>query len=160
MLTYSRAGGTFIGNIGGKALHFTARPAQSGAHPPPGNYRIHRPINDPIYGMVARMTPASDALDPLHFQMTAPAFKDQGAPAYDWIRAGTGMNTLAEKPMGDRPSALKPWASRPSAMQPTGFVFVLSSRPILGQNSLVIMVGFADLMDALTAEGGATVRVG
>jgi hypothetical protein len=36
---------------------------------------------------------------------------------------------------------------------------VLSSRPILGQNSLVVMIGHADLMDALQAAGGASVTV-
>jgi len=37
--------------------------------------------------------------------------------------------------------------------------FVLSGRPILGGNHIVVRSGFADLMDALKASGGATLVV-
>jgi hypothetical protein len=36
---------------------------------------------------------------------------------------------------------------------------VLSDRPVLGRNSIVVSSGFADLMDALQTSGGARVRV-
>jgi hypothetical protein len=159
MLTYSRAGGTFVGNIGGKALHFTARPAQSGAQPPPGNYQIHRPMNDPIYGMVALMTPVG--IQAGNAGKFVPG-RDYTAPAFTYSApAGAGYDPGFKVVFA--PGYLQVVAPGRDYTAPAAIasaIFVLSSRPILGQNSLVIMVGFADLMDALTAEGGATVRVG
>jgi hypothetical protein len=152
-----------MGNIGGKELHFTARPAKNGAHPPPGHYQIHPPTNDPIYGMVALMTPLgpqvpsgakefnADKFMPSHAKFAPVGVKDSpvagkfAPPAYDWIKAGKGKGAVGVK---ERPGTL------------ANHTFVLSSRPILGQNSLVVMVGFADLMDALQAAGGASVTVG
>ena len=156
-----------MGNIGGKELHFTARPAKHGAHPPPGHYQIHAPTHDPIYGMVALMTPlgpqvaagaklvdkerSADKFMPSYDKFAPLGIKDSPAagkvapPSYDWIKAGKGMGAVGIK---DRPGTY------------ANHTFVLSSRPILGQNSLVVMVGFADLMDALHAAGGASVSVG
>jgi hypothetical protein len=44
----------------------------------------------------------------------------------------------------------------PGALEAT---FVLSDRPILGRNSVIVQSGFADLMDALKVSGGATLQV-
>jgi hypothetical protein len=41
----------------------------------------------------------------------------------------------------------------------TGQVFVLSNKPVLGRNCIVISSGFADLMDGLQTAGGARVTV-
>jgi hypothetical protein len=51
----------------------------------------------------------------------------------------------------------KPGTSPPTA--PGGQVFVLSDRPVLGRNCVVVSSGFADLMDALQTSGGARVRM-
>jgi hypothetical protein len=40
-----------------------------------------------------------------------------------------------------------------------GPVFVLSDRPVLGRNCIVVNSGYADLMDALQTSGGAMVTV-
>ena len=56
--------------------------------------------------------------------------------------------------------AIKGGFQAPGASQAAaGQVFVLSNRPIAGQNSLVVSSGYADLMDALRAAGGASVTV-
>jgi hypothetical protein len=127
--------GAITGMIGGKALHLSVRPAQPGSHPPPGNYVIHPPVNDPIYGMVALMTASSPGGGSLN--ETRP---NTVATAHGWnLAVAMGWN---QAPAGTRNQA-----------------FVLSSRPILGQKSLVVTLGFADLMDALQGSGGAAVTV-
>jgi hypothetical protein len=172
-LIYQAAGGTITGNLAGKLIHFSARPGRAGGQPPPGEYDIHRPVNDPIYGWLALMTPsaglnAGQALalrgfksfatkekeTPVSmFQKVEPAMKNCLAPAIkqcyspktnlaDGGRFASGRLTFKD-------------TKDPSSSQ----VFVLSSRPILGQNSLVVMIGHADLMDALQAAGGASVTV-
>jgi hypothetical protein len=129
-LTYSMASGTINGNIGNKNIRIVVRPAQAGRGPTAGNYIINPPVNDPIYGMVAMMTPSTSsaqspgATNMLKWKLTSP----------------TAIKTVTTAPKG-------------TAEQ----VFVLSSRPIPGQNSLVVSSGYADLMDALRAAGGASV---
>jgi hypothetical protein len=173
-LMYRSAVGTITGNLAGKLIHFSARPGQGGGQPPPGNYDIHPPVNDPIYGMVALMTPsggpnAGQAFTAKVFKLFAtkeketpasmfhkvePAMKNCLAPAFKYCFApktnmadGGRFASVSWRTMKDTKSAL----SSP--------VFVLSSKPILGQNSLIVMVGHADLMDALQAAGGASVTV-
>jgi hypothetical protein len=131
---------TIIGNIAGKALHVTMRLSQVGPAPPAGAYDIHPPVNDPIYGLIALMTPSTSS---------------PGAAVTHTTKMEGGGMTATEK-------VFRPQASffiKQGGMTSTGQVFVLSSRPILGQNSLVISHGFADLMDALTAAGGASVAL-
>jgi hypothetical protein len=129
-LAYSLASGTINGNIGNKNMHIVVRPAQAGKGPATGNYIINPPVNDPIYGMVAMMTPS-----------TSP----------------TQSPNVAIKTHLTAPTAYKHSTTAPTAA--AGQVFVLSSRPIAGQNSLVVSSGYADLMDALRAAGGASVTV-
>jgi hypothetical protein len=167
-LIYRAAGGTITGNLAGKLIHFSARPGPAGGQPPPGNYDIHPPVNDPIYGMVALMTP-SGGLKARHitgklkiftrpekdvpvsmFQKVEPAMKNCVAPAMKYCYSP--KTNMAD---GGRFASGANEAKDPSSSQ----VFVLSSRPILGQNSLVVMIGHADLMDALQAAGGASVTV-
>lgn len=187
-LMYRAAGGTITGNLAGKLVHFSARPGQGGVQPPPGNYDIHPPVNDPIYGLVALMTPSGNLstdlnkhkISPSSMKMApsskimAPSFLKEApsgmkeapvsmfqkvepaaakicfAPAAAKICFAPKMNVADG---GRFASGVKDSPGTASA------VFVLSSRPILGQNSLVIMLGHADLMDALLATGGASVTV-
>jgi hypothetical protein len=174
-LIYRAAGGTISGNLAGKLINFAARPGQAGAHPRPGDYDIHPPVNDPIYGLVALMTPSGgpNAGQPFAirkdkdkwataqtyketpvsmFQKVEPAMKVCLAPAAKMIGADGGRFAASRKAdLASRDKETKD----PSSSQ----VFVLSSRPILGQNSLVITIGHADLMEALQAAGGASVTV-
>jgi hypothetical protein len=178
-LMYRSAGGTITGNLAGKLIHFAARPGRAGGQPPPGNYDIHPPVNDPIYGLIALMTPSGSQNLPnaehfakgkyspsvikgtpvSQFQKVEPAMKNCVAPAFKYCYSP--KTTLAD---GGRFAAARKMVDLASGgkegKDPFGSqVFVLSSRPILGQNSLVIMTGHADLMDALQAAGGASVTV-
>jgi hypothetical protein len=134
-----RPSSALTGSVGGKNMHVTIRPG--GAAPPPGNYDIHPPVQDPIYGMVALMVPSASpgslpfdtvaaklALANTHPQ----AFQYRGSPAV--VPAVQSVNTLSQP-------------------------FVLSDKPIPGRNCIVVSAGFADLMDALQASGGTTIKV-
>jgi hypothetical protein len=146
-LTYLR-GGFVAGSIGGRAIQFAIRPAQTGSQLPPGNYDIHPPVNDPIYGNIALMTLTGGG----------PA-----APALPAIKSSTTQTQAAlhAYKMGafHAPVMFKNYPQGAQSAAMGGRAFVLSSRPILGQNNLVITTGFADLMDALHAAGGATITV-
>lgn len=121
------------GLIGGTPIHCTFRPG--GAVPPPGNYDVLPPTDDPIYGRCALMVRQegqgpSSTFDPT--KRAAPALRMWGAfPALDV-------------------------ASFPSS----GSGFVLSDRPIPGRNCLVCVSGFADLMEGLESSGGASIQIG
>ena len=296
-LNYHLAAGAIVGNLAGKTVRFTALPAHPGTKPPPGDYDLHPPVDDPIYGMVALMAPAGLAAGPasagasymknmpisdksafpshalsaakglpstmlgsqkvgapsdkyaasLHAAKAVAAPSDKAAfaaadklapsnkvvfasgdkwsqaqkvgfaasdkygaatskfaPASDKLGAASTKFAAASDKLGAASAdkfaaasdklgaasdkygaasdkygaaaqkvgdaAAEKWAqsgklSAPGYQfvktggQPTSHFFVLSSRPITGHNSLVITVGFADLMDALRAAGGASVTV-
>ena len=187
-LLYRAAGGTITGNLAGKLIHFSARPGRGGGQPPPGNYDIHPPLNDPVYGMIAVMTPAgaTPGLSAVSssFGKTAGALSQKwGAPANKVVGAVSDKYGATSGKLGFAASdkygatsgklgfaASEKWAASDKSVAPgwntvksgtpTGAqVFVLTNRPIMGQNSLVITLGFADFMDALRAAGGASVQV-
>ena len=94
--------------VGGKSLHVMVRP---GAPPPPGNYEIHPPVNDPIYGMVALMVPTGGPIAPVSEKWhpgaysCAPAGKI-GAPQYQTIKMGapTMVHSVLGKECVESPS--------------------------------------------------------
>jgi hypothetical protein len=129
---------TIMGSLGAKFLHCTMRPAQGGVLPPPGEYQIVAPVSDPIYGRLALMTPAGGSA-PIPGKFT-----EKPLTGKSWEKPDSGK--FSEK-----------YDSIHSAGG--GQVFVLSDRPVLGRNCIVVSSGFADLMDALLTSGGATARV-
>jgi hypothetical protein len=135
------------GNLAGKFLNCTVRPPQGGALPPRGGYEILPPMNDPIYGRVALMVPAGgsgEIIAGLTMQKCLVTAKVYG-------RFEAGPTTMSNKKFS------KPDASPPDAT--SGQVFVLSDKPVLGRNCVVVSSGFADLMDGLQTAGGARVTV-
>jgi hypothetical protein len=171
-LMYRVAGGTITGNLAGKLIHFSARPGHAGGQPPPGNYDIHPPVNDPIYGMVALMTPsagltAGPALVGRNDKWSAAREKETPAsvfhkvePAMKVCVAPAIKYCFAPKTnMADGGRFASAWWTTKDIKGTAPPVFVISSRPIMGQNSLVVMIGHADFMDALQAVGGASVTV-
>jgi hypothetical protein len=148
------------GNLAGKFLNCTMRPPQGGALPPAGDYQILAPMNDPIYGRVALMVSVggSGAVDVgLTLQKCLVAVGAASRGGWD-----VTVNAKALKPdvrstaMSNRKMGM-PDASPPG--QTSGQVFVLSNKPVLGRNCVVVSSGFADLMDGLQAAGGARVTV-
>ena len=173
-LLFQAGSRTIAGNLAGKFLCCTMRPPQGGALPPAGDYVILPPMNDPIYGRVALMAPVGRAggirpeLTMQKCLATATFLKPDVTPA-----AVSGK--LLEKPLGaaaigakvfQKPGATatsigakvfeKPLEKRGAG---AGQVFVLSDRPVLGRNCVVVSSGFADLMDSLQTAGGAGVTV-
>lgn len=159
------------GNLGGKSLCCAMRPAQGGTLPPAGDYEILPPMNDPVYGRVALMVPVGGS-GAVRAQMamqkclvTAKLFMkpDWGTPAVATkFETPPAVGMKFERPAGvgmkfERPPAVGTKFERPGANG--GQVFVLSNRPVLGRNCIVISSGFADLMDGLQTSGGARVTV-
>ena len=54
--------GSLTGTLGGKVLHCLLTPTALGPKPPPGEYYIQHAVEDSIYGVVAVMVPAGDAM--------------------------------------------------------------------------------------------------
>jgi hypothetical protein len=137
---------TISGSLAGKFLQCTMRPPQGGTLPPAGDYAILAPMNDPIYGRVALMVPVggSGAVDVgLTLQKCLVAIKLTFKPDAGPSPVAFGV---AKKPGG-------------TAAGDVSQVFVLSDKPVLGRNCIVVSSGFADLMDGLQTAGGARVTL-
>ncbi len=170
--------GSLMGSIGGKVLQCLVNPTSAGSAPPAGEYSIQPPVQDVIYGQIAIMVPTGGGVGMQNMQPGANAMKawSPGANAMkNWApganamkyRAPGGVENKKVTPAGGVENKLFAPAGSVEALmaysasspQEGGSVFVLSSRLIPGRNCLVIQSGFADLLDALNQEGGATVRV-
>lgn len=147
---------TLIAHIGGRTFHLMIQPRGA---PPPGNYDIHPPVQDPVYGMLALMLPAAGPAAPhgekdWKYWTYQPAMH-ANAPAalspYQPVKLGSPAYAKMVSPAAG--------LSRPESPSQGPQVFVISDRPIPGRNAVVISSGFADLMDALRASGGATIQV-
>ena len=122
-------GGVITGRLTGNSVAFTARMAHPGTELPAGNYIIHEPVNDPVYGMIAHVTTESAKLG-------SAAGNPEHHHHFHHHHFGIA-----------------------SQVSPTTGAFLLSDRPIPGQNSIVVTLGFADLMDALQNGGEVSVSV-
>lgn len=162
-LTYARLNGpiTVTGNLAGKQVNCAISHVQ-GVHLEPGNYHISAPIKDPIYGTLAQVSGVQvRAYDPVKkkeivgsasakLNTTAADFAKFHMPATNFAKfhmPATLLNSdvVSEKVGPDHVSS--------------GQVFVLCDKPVLGRSTLVVSMGFADLMDALQSSGGTTVTI-
>jgi hypothetical protein len=167
-----RASKTITGLVGGRNLYCVTR--TDGSLPPPGNYWIAAPTDDPVFGMVAVMVPAAAQGDPAAsgFKVISPAvggfgFKSSGgavsaqkivnygASAFKVISPAAGAYQVENPAAG----AYQVENQAANAANSADNTFVLSARTIPGRNSIVVPSGFADLMDALLTAGGTTVTV-
>jgi hypothetical protein len=101
-----------------------------GALPLPGTYQIMAPLSDPVYGKYAFLVPMAGQIG-----MPALDGASKGA-AYLSLKFNAGVTAKADSAR-----------------------FVLTAQPMIGRNSLVIAQGFADLIAALEAAGGAYVTI-
>jgi len=131
-LNLQPSSGLLQGMIGAAPIRVTLS-VGAGAIPQPGVYQILPPINDPIYGPVVLMAPA--------IQTTGAAAQKQAISIPQKIAISSAIQTLTG-------SSIR-----------SGSVFVLGSKAIAGYNTLIVTTGFADLLRALTASGGATVNL-
>jgi hypothetical protein len=152
-----RPSSALTGSVGGKNIHVMIRPG--GAAPPPGKYEIHPPVEDPIYGMVALMMPVGSpgALVSGKQEKWQPAMMaSPGALVSGKQEKWQPTMMMMPASKVNVPSMdAKQFQSPSEATQ----VFVISHNPIPGRNAVVVSSGFADLMDALQAGGGATIQV-
>lgn len=166
-LMFQAGSRTITGSLGGRFLHCTMRPPQGGALPPAGDYEILPPVSDPVYGRLAVMAPVGGSFNPPAAGCRSyPAvtqklfFKPDAAKFWEKPLATAVSGKVFQKPLAtavsDRRIAFKPDQTPGAA---GAQVFVLSDRPVLGRNSIVVGSGFADLMDALQTAGGARVTM-
>ena len=148
-LTLEGSSRTLTGGLGGKFLHCTMRLGQGGDFPPAGDYEILPPISDPIYGMVALMVPARGLGAKDIFKYEKPLLEHK-----DWAGGG-GVPSVCAYEFYVHIKGEDESPSSKGGRQ----IFVLSDKPVLGHNSIVLNSGFADLLDALQTSGGAMVEV-
>jgi len=164
-LMFQAGSRTITGSLGGKFLHCTMRPPQGGALPPAGDYEILPPVSDPVYGRLAVMASVGGSgatKDPDKGTVIGQKWfrKPDAAKFWEKPLATAVSGKVFQKPLAtavsDRRIAFKPDQTPGAA---GAQVFVLSDRPVLGRNSIVVGSGFADLMDALQTAGGARVTM-
>jgi hypothetical protein len=137
---------TITGFHGGKSLQVSLRSQPGLTSPRPGAYFLHPPLKDPIFGMFAVLTPAGAQVD------TGPT------------QVLIGLITASLAKGGAKATGITP-QSGDSAAVATFLVnqnpgaFVLSNRNLQGKNSLLVITGFADLIEALRSGGGLAVQV-
>ena len=150
-------GGFVTGLVGGKLLNCMANPPLAGTAAVAGMYVIQPPVVDPVFGLMAVVTPVSGAGG------GASGIKDYGGDQvfkfWDKVVPGGGATDgkfFGKVVPGGGDQVFKFWDK--SSLGGGSASFVLSSAQIPGRNCLVVHSNFSDLMDALTAAGGATVR--
>ena len=134
--------GIITGVLAGRSLSCTTIPALPGWTPAAGRYQILPPTEDAILGLVAIALPVSDVGGGIELLVHGGQFE-----VFD--KDHKGHSAVHQNLNGIPPGT--PAATRG---------FLLSGRPLLGRNCLVIGSRFADLMDALRNSGGAMVNVG
>ena len=175
-MKYSGFGATSIltGNLGGKSVNCAIRQVLGG-HLQPGTYHISVPIKDPIHGMTAQVTPVEvRGYDATRASMphlsSAVQVSKVVVRGYDPVKKKEIVGTAASKShLGD--AALGIHAPSPvlskgkwgdivsEKVGPGRMMFVLCDKPVLGRNTLIVSMGFADLIEALHSSGGATFTI-
>jgi hypothetical protein len=174
-LTLQRS--TIHGTVHGQRVMSTVRAAPAGLILPPGQYLLHSPVDNPVYGQVMAIEPLpASVLPPGDIYIkgmpgsgivktpSAPvAIKDAPATIKDtqmrapaWLKINSPASKVDSPSIKfDSPSikfdgpSMK-WATGPgSADQPV----VITSRPIAG-NGFVVTSGLGDLFDAVRRAGG------
>jgi hypothetical protein len=180
-------GGFVTGLVGGKLLNCMVNPPLAGTAAVGGVYVIQPPLVDPVFGLIAVMTKffgagggsseikdytgnqvfkfwdksslGGGAMDGKFFGKFAPGGGAMTGKFWDKSSLGGGAMTgkfWDKSSLGGGAMTGKFWDK--SSLGGGSASFVLSSAQIPGRNCLVVHSNFSDLMDALTAAGGATVR--
>lgn len=127
--------GVMVGSLSGKwvccFLHSTG-----GSAPPPGEYVIRGPVQDPIYGPVAIMLSTRGGRARTVAKEIGASLPDQhaGTVAIEWT-----------------------WEARSGVISGA---FIVSGAVIPGRNCLRASIGMSELLEALQTAGSAVIRVG
>lgn len=163
---------TIVGTVHGKPIMCTVRASPPGLLLPAGQYVLHAPVDNPVYGQVMSIEPARRPLAaPGEIYVKAPpASGIMKTPASELVKpsavrpAADAPSTIKFQPpelQPGAPAALK--ANSPSikydtaaggAAQPV----LIAGRPIAG-NCLVVTAGLGDLFDAVRGAGGVMLVV-
>ena len=178
-LTYRLRDGVLLGLAGERQIHsLTCRPGGPVTRIAPGRYGITEPTRHPVFGLIAFACPS----DPSNGQQkgvenptrpggtSSPTLRPGGTNS-PTLRPGVlavatiglgGVNAWDQRPGGanawdQRPGGVNAWDQRPGG---TGAArgFVLGKSP-LGGNSLIVINGFEELMEALALSGGGSFDV-
>jgi hypothetical protein len=154
----------------------TVRPSQSGLLLPAGQYVLHAPVHNPVYGEVMGIEPVQTPDAPA-MRMNKAVKAPNVAPAAHKTYAPAAHKATIDSPAikfdspaikfdspaikfdspaikFDSPAAIKFDSGAGRAPQPV----VITSRPIAG-NSLYVTSGLADLFDAVRMAGGVILVV-
>jgi hypothetical protein len=165
---------TILGTVQGRRVMATVRPSQSGLLLPAGQYVLHAPVHNPVYGEVMGIVPVQTPDAPamrmnnaVEAPNVAPAAHKTYAPAAHKVAAPGAVKFDSPAIKFDSPAikfdspaikfdspAIKFDSGAGGAPQPV----VITSRPIAG-NSLYVTSGLADLFDAVRMAGGVILVV-
>ena len=178
-LTYRLRDGVLFGLAGERQIHsLTCRPGGPVTRIAPGRYGITEPTQHPVFGMIAFACPSDPSVG--QQKGVENPTRPSGTNAYD-LRPG-GANAFTLRPGGTssptlrpgvaavatmrtggtnsydlRPGGAKAYDLHPGATSAAGgFVLAKSS---LGGNSLIVINGFEELMEALALSGGGSFDV-
>jgi hypothetical protein len=152
METLTLAQSTIRGFVAGKMVNCAVRSSPAGLTLPAGQYLLRPAADNPVYGLVMSIEPmrpggqgpASVKMTPAGLKVTPAGLKVTPA-ALKMTPAGLKMAPASKV---DSPAA---WVQQPGAI-------VISGRAIAG-NSLVVTLGFGDLVDAVQRAGGVALIV-
>jgi hypothetical protein len=152
METLTLAQSTIRGFVAGKMVNCAVRSSPAGLTLPAGQYLLRPAADNPVYGLVMSIEPmrpggqgpASVKMTPAGLKVTPAGLKVTPA-ALKMTPAGLKMAPASKV---DSPAA---------GFQQPGAI-VISGRAIAG-NSLVVTLGFGDLVDAVQRAGGVTLIV-
>ena len=146
---------TIVGTVQGKRVMATVRASQPGLLLPAGQYVLHPPVDNPVYGRVMPIepvrTPGAPSAHKLQPQtQTRAAAVKVDSPAIKFDSPAIKFDSPAIK--FDSP-AIK-FDSAAGGAQP----IVLTSRPIAG-NTFLVTAGLGELFEAVRRAGGVILVV-
>ena len=130
------------GTVMGRPVHAFALDGKVGAAPPPGEYDLLPPVEDPVFGSyIIAVRRGAGITVGLHWSKRP--VEPGVAPRHEGIKLPTARAVKMKLPAD---------AAGEEA-------FVLSKQPIPGRNCVVLASGFSDLLDALSSGGKAALTV-
>jgi hypothetical protein len=138
------------GTVMGRPVHAFALDGKVGTAPPPGEYDLLPPVEDPVFGTYIIAVRRGSSLKPGYTYN-----KVTVKPGYDWRKmpAKPGVTSSYEVKLSVAAYHIK------RTVAPAEEGFVLSKQPIPGRNCIVLASGFSDLLDALSAGTEAALTV-
>ena len=144
MLTFAK--NSISGTVMGRPVNAFALDGKADTAPPPGEYDLLPPLQDPVFGSYIIAVRRGSGYK----------------PGYDWRKLSGGPGVAVSHEGIKLPSAplapsWKEW--RGAVGDPPEAAFVLCKQPIPGRNCIVLASGFSDLLEALSGAADAALTV-